>query len=105
MTIPRRGEVWLADCGVAAKIRPVPVISVAFKDSDRALVTVVPHTTTLVGSEYEVALPVRWLKPGAFNIQATFPLVTPRFIRQLGVLSQDPLRQIESALKRWLGLS
>jgi mRNA interferase MazF len=50
-----RGEVWLFDLGMAEKVRPVLVISVAFDDIDRAIVTVVPHTTSLRGSKHEVA--------------------------------------------------
>ena len=40
-----RGEVWLFDLGMAEKVRPALVVSVAFGDADRALVTIVPHTT------------------------------------------------------------
>ena len=39
--LPARGEVWLFDLGIAAKIRPVLVVSVPYGDIDRALVTVV----------------------------------------------------------------
>jgi mRNA interferase MazF len=42
---PARGEVWLFDLGMAAKIRPVVVVSVPYGGIDRAIVTVVPHTT------------------------------------------------------------
>jgi hypothetical protein len=45
MSAPRRGEVWLVDLGMAAKVRPALVISVPAADTDRALVTLVPHTT------------------------------------------------------------
>lgn len=40
-----RGELWLVDLGMAAKVRPALVISVPAHDADRALVTIVPHTT------------------------------------------------------------
>ncbi len=33
---PTRGEVWLFDLGMAAKTRPVVVVSVPFGDIDRA---------------------------------------------------------------------
>ncbi len=99
-----RGEVWLADCGMAAKTRPVVVISIPFRDSDRALITVVPHTTSIIGSEFEIEIPVRWLQSGAFNIQATFPLPPPKFIRRLGVLNSEQLTRIETALQQWEGL-
>ncbi len=41
---PERGEVWLADLGLAAKVRPVLVVSVPFTDRDFALIQVVPHS-------------------------------------------------------------
>ena len=74
---PLRGEVWLLDLGMAEKVRPALVLSVAFGDIDRALMTVVPHTTTLRASQYEVAVPVPFLKPGAVLAQnvATYPTV------------------------------
>ena len=104
MNQPQRGEVWLADCGFVAKVRPVVVISIPPKDTDRALITVVPHTTKIVGSEFEVHLPIRWLESGAFNIQSIFPLVPPQFIRKLGVLTPEQLAEIENILRRWEGL-
>lgn len=104
MSIPNRGEVWLADCGLAAKVRPVLVISVPVKDSDRALVTVVSHTTRIIGSEFEVRLPIRWLSEGAFNVQSVFPLVPQQFIRKLGTLSPEQLAAVETVLRRWEGL-
>lgn len=39
MQLPERGEVWLVDLGMAAKVRPALVISVPADDTDRALVT------------------------------------------------------------------
>jgi mRNA interferase MazF len=55
---PRRGEVWLVDLGLAAKIRPCLVLSVPTAEADRSLVTVVPHTTSLRGTRFEVAVSV-----------------------------------------------
>jgi hypothetical protein len=44
-------------------------------DQDHALITVIPHTTSLRGSAFQVAVPVSFLKPGAFLVQGvtTFP--------------------------------
>lgn len=51
-----RGEVWLVDLGMVAKVRPCLVLSIpADHDSDRVLVTVVPHTTSTRDSRFEVA--------------------------------------------------
>ncbi|HEV7486016.1 MAG TPA: hypothetical protein VGQ65_10065 [Thermoanaerobaculia bacterium] len=44
------------------KIRPCLVLSVAAGDSDRALFTVVPHTTSLRGSRFECVRHVSFLK-------------------------------------------
>jgi mRNA-degrading endonuclease toxin of MazEF toxin-antitoxin module len=46
------------------KVRPALIVSVAYGDLDRALVTILPHTTSLRGSQYEVAVDVPFLKRG-----------------------------------------
>jgi hypothetical protein len=43
MAHPNRGEVWVVDLGLAAKVRPCLVISVPYEDQDRSLVTVIAH--------------------------------------------------------------
>jgi mRNA interferase MazF len=54
---PRPSEVWLADLGLAAKTRPVVIVSRHDPDAPRALVIYVPLTTQNRGSKYEVKLP------------------------------------------------
>ena len=100
---PRRGEVWLWDCGMVEKQRPVLILSVPFGDKERAVVTVVFHSTALRSSVYEVAIPVSFLKPGAFVCQslATYPPV--RAIRKLGVLTPAQLEAVEAKVFQWLG--
>jgi mRNA interferase MazF len=66
---PVRGEVWIVDLGLAAKVRPAVVLSVPPSETERALVTLVPHTTSLRGSRFEVATRVPFLKEGAFDAQ------------------------------------
>jgi mRNA interferase MazF len=68
MKVPRRGEVWLADLGMIAKVRPVLVVNIPFGESDYALFHVIPHTTTIRNSQFEVGLNVAWLATGVFNI-------------------------------------
>ena len=103
MPTPRRGEVWLIDFGQAAKTRPALVVSVAFGDRGRALITVVPHTTSLRGSPFEISVRVPFLKPGAFLVQgvATFPTV--RALHRLGMLPPDNFEKVFGCLLRWLG--
>ena len=100
---PARGEVWLFDLGMEGKVRPAQVVSVAYGDLDRALVTIVPHTTSLRGSQHEIAVNVAFLRPGAFLVQniATYPNV--RAIRKLGMLKRDQFDTVFSGLLHWLG--
>lgn len=94
---------WLFDLGMAEKVRPALVISVAFGDADRALVTIVPHTTRLRGSQFEIPASVPFLKPGAFLVQgvSTYPHV--RAIRKLGALKPDQFDSVFAGVLRWIG--
>jgi mRNA interferase MazF len=46
MSGPKRGEVWLVDLGYVAKVRPCLVISVPVLENERAIVTLIAHTTS-----------------------------------------------------------
>jgi mRNA interferase MazF len=76
---PRPGEIWLADLGLAAKTRPVVVVSRFDPDAPRALIIYVPLTTRDRESRYEVAIPkLGFLNaPSAANMQgiASIPSV------------------------------
>ena len=50
------GEIWLADLGLAAKTRPVLIISRHDPEAPRALLIYVPLTTQHRGSRYEAGL-------------------------------------------------
>jgi mRNA interferase MazF len=54
---PRPGEVWLADLGLAAKTRPVVIVSRQDPNPPRAIVLFVPLTSQHRLSSYEVPLP------------------------------------------------
>ena len=105
MKPPERGEVWLVDLGLAAKVRPSVVLSVAPTDLERALVTLVPHTTSLRGTRFEASTQVRFLKPGSFDAQSIVTVPFVRLMRRLGRLSSTELGTVEDAVVRWLGLS
>ena len=104
MPSPDRGEVWLADLGTAAKVRPCLVLSVPPDPQDRVLVTVVPHTTSVQGTRFEVVVPKRFLKAGAFDAQGLITVVRARLLRRLGKLQPSEMASVEEAVKRWLGL-
>jgi mRNA interferase MazF len=101
---PRRGEVWLVDLGLAAKVRPALVISVAPTDQDRALVAIVPHTTSLRGTRFEATCSVPFLKAGAFDAQGVVTIPLAKLMRPLGTLKPADLAQVEVRLREWLGL-
>ena len=102
---PRRGEVWLFDCGMVEKVRPVLILSIPFADADRALVTVVFHTTAVRNSQFEVKIEVPFLKEGAFVAQSIATYPTVRAIRKLGALNATQLAEVEAAVYKWLGRS
>jgi mRNA interferase MazF len=103
---PKRGEVWLVDLGMAAKIRPCLVLSIpANDDNDRVLTTLVPHTTSTRGSKFEIVIASRFLKTGAFDVQNVITIPTVKMIRMLGQLTTDEMLKIETGLKVWLGLT
>lgn len=99
-----RGEVWLVDLGMAAKVRPCLVLSVHPGPGDRVLFALVPHTTSIQGTAFEVAVPVSFLKPGVFDAQGLVTVPRPRLIRRLGLLPSDGMASVEVVVRLWLGL-
>nr|WP_201443489.1 type II toxin-antitoxin system PemK/MazF family toxin [Pirellula staleyi] len=102
--MPLRGEVWVVDLGMVAKIRPALVLSISAVDAnDRSLVTIVPHTTSVRGSRFEVNVPVKFLKAGAFDAQNLLTIPTVKLVRLLGKLTDEQLQQVEHVVQLWLG--
>jgi mRNA interferase MazF len=104
MPNPSRGEVWLVDLGYAAKVRPCLVLSIPAADQDRALATLVPHTTSTRASRFEVAIKVRFLREGAFDAQNLVTIPHAKLIRKLGILQPRELSSVEDTVRFWLGL-
>jgi mRNA interferase MazF len=101
---PQRGEVWLVDLGLAAKVRPALVLSVPADETERALVTLVPHTTSLRGSRFEVSAALPFLRPGGFDTQGLVTIPHAKLIRRLGHLHGIQLKQVEQGVRTWLDL-
>ena len=97
---PRPGEVWLADLGLAAKSRPVVIVSRDEPDAPRALTIYVPLTTQNRGSKYEVALPnLRFLREASVaNVQGIASLPLTRLERKLGEVPGEAFDQIRQAI-------
>lgn len=103
MSSHERGEVWLVDLGYVAKVRPCLLVSIPTLNQDRALVTLVPHTTSPRGSRFEVNIKARFLKPGVFDVQSIITIPHVKLLRKLGELNSEQLGQVEDALLFWLG--
>ena len=104
MPAPDRGEVWIVDLGMVGKVRPCLVLSVPAGPQDRALVTLVAHTTSVRGTSFEVAIQSRFLQTGAFDVQNLVTVPLAKLVRRLGILSPGELVSVEEAVRRWLAL-
>ncbi|WP_017716172.1 type II toxin-antitoxin system PemK/MazF family toxin [Kamptonema formosum] len=105
MSNPNRGEVWLVDLGYAAKVRPCLVVSIPVLQEDRALVTLIAHTTSPRQSRFEVKVEVSFLRAGVFDVQNMLTVPRAKMIRKLGSLTPEQLSAIEAVIRLWLGLS
>jgi mRNA interferase MazF len=94
------GEVWLADLGIAAKTRPVVIVSRHDLDPPRALAIYVPLTTQYRDSLYEVVLPrLRFLdRDSIANVQGIASIPTVRLERKLGKLPDEVMLKIKQAI-------
>ena len=97
---PQPGEIWLADLGLAAKTRPVVIVSRQDPDPPRALVLYVPLTTQRRNSPYEVPLPrFPFLdRESVANVQGLGSLPTVRLERKIGRLSAEILERLKDVL-------
>jgi mRNA interferase MazF len=89
------GEVWIADLGLAAKTRPVVIVSRHALDLPRALAIYVPLTTQYRDSLDEVVLPrLRFLdRDSIANVQGISSIPTVRLERKL-----------ESLINNWVNI-
>jgi len=101
---PIRGEVWLVDLGLSAKVRPCLILSIPYEENERALITVLPHTTSKRGSRFEVDIKVPFLREGVFDAQNLITIPRSKFIRKLGELSNMQLSSVVKSIKLWLKL-
>ena len=104
MPTPARGEVWMVDLGLAQKVRPAVILSVGYSETDRALITVIPHTTKPRGSEFEIVVPVAFLSRGAFVAQSVTTIPVKWALRRIGQLAGEELSLVEDGVRRWLNL-
>jgi mRNA interferase MazF len=104
MAKARRGEIWIADLGMVAKVRPVLILSVEYQDNERAVVTYVIRTTSVRGTQYEVPHEARGMAPGAFDAQGLASIPDVKLQRRIGVVDEETLGKVENSVCNWLGL-
>jgi mRNA interferase MazF len=99
------GEVWWVDFGLAAKLRPALILSDYPADNDLALLVVIPHTTAIRGSRWELAVPKPFLKsPGVFHLQQIRPVSLAHFESRMGELMPEEFKRVREKLIRELNL-
>ena len=98
------GEGWLTDFGMAAKVRPALLLTGNPADNELDLVTVVLHTTSLRGNQWELSIPKSFLKQGAFHLQQIQTISTVKLERRLGALTKDEMERVLALLARRLGI-
>lgn len=101
-TLP--GEIWRVDMGIAAKVRPALVVGPYPTEDELALIVIIPHTTAVRGTRWEISIPKPFLKTGAFHLQQIQPLSPARFEAKLGELTKAELAEIKMRLAAVLDL-
>ena len=106
MTGFNRGDVVIVDLGMTAKVRPCVVVSTSHPDRERNLSVVVPMTTEIRGGECEIRFPKpAWLRQeSVVNVLGIAGVDNAKIERRLATFPADKLLEIESVLKRMLGL-
>ncbi len=100
-----RGEVWMIDFGLAAKVRPALLLTGEPHDDELDVVTVLLHTTSLRGNRWELPISKPFLKDGAFHLQQIQTVSSVKLERRLGILTQAEMNRVTEALSHRLAIS
>ena len=94
------GQVYLVDLGMAAKTRPMLVVSRRDEDAPRALSICAPITTSTRGSRYEVSIgKPKFLHETSFvNVQGLQAIQHHELKRAIGRLPEDKMSEIRDVL-------
>ncbi|NBR72285.1 MAG: type II toxin-antitoxin system PemK/MazF family toxin [Verrucomicrobia bacterium] len=101
------GQVYLVDLGLAAKIRPMVVVSRKDANAPRALAVCAPMTTASRGSRYEI--PVGrpgFLREQSFvNLQGLQSIQYHELKRMIGRLPDKEMQEVRRGLEWVFGLA
>ena len=97
------GQVYLVDLGMAAKARPMLVVSRRDKDLPRALAVCAPITTSTRESQYEVCIgKPRFLHEQSYvNVQGMQAIQHHELKRMIGRVPDADLQKVKGAIE-WL---
>lgn len=97
------GQVYLVDLGMAAKTRPMLVISRRDNDAPRALSVCAPITTSTRDSEYEVSIgKPKFLHESSYvNVQGLQAIQHHELKRMIGRLPDADFQKVKGAIE-WL---
>lgn len=94
----KKGDVWIVDMGMVAKVRPCLLLTDFPKDDELALITLVAHTTALRENRWELTITKPFLKPGAFHFQQIQSITVAKLERKLGSLNGAEWLRVEAML-------
>jgi len=97
------GEVYLVDLGMAAKTRPMLVVSRRDEDAPRALAVCAPITTSSRDTSYEVPIgKPKFLRDTSYvNVQGLQAIQHHELKRMIGRISNGAMDEVRTAIK-WL---
>ena len=100
---PEPGEVYLVDLGMAAKTRPMLIVSRRDPAAPRALCVCAPITTSTRDSEYEISIgkPKFLHEISYVNVQGLQAIQYHELKRMIGRLGDSDLQRIKKAID-WL---
>ena len=103
MRVIARGEVWMVDFGLVAKVRPALLLTGAPAEDELDIVTVLLHTTALRGNRWELTIPKPFLKSGAFHLQQIQTVSIVKLERKLGMLTGEEMDRVMKLLAERFG--
>ncbi len=104
MPAAKPGEIWIVDLGMAAKVRPSLILTPP-KNDELDVFTVVAHTTSCRGNQWEVPIRKSFLDDdGAFDVQRIATVASVKLERKLGELTRVEMDLILDRLAERFGI-
>jgi mRNA interferase MazF len=95
----------MIDLGMTAKPRPCLILSVPFRDDEKAVVTYVARTTQRQGERFEIEHHAPHFLPGVFDAQNIGTVPAVKLMRFLARLTENKFSEVENTVRRWLGFA